>query len=315
MFCPLCGPLHCLEVKYYHQDMTKNISEPCYFTNWEKKRKKKQKKTAATHAKISKIHPRKTSVHWRKSGREAQAPLGTQPEGVSYLSGTCSVSLYSGPLPQEWRQSLTDQPSHCFFLLCGGTWNQQQGEKTKCSASFSFEGLGAGVGILTSTAEHRETWSSQQYVINVTSSVGTRGSSTVHSDSSGEEKSEFLSHQKKASSQSLVDLASSSWTNVACGFTKELNITDMLGTMIDYLTKCLIYIKTAAESLNTEWCGKSLVLGVTENRIIRMRSTELVASPPIPTEGVKDKGHHKGVHYNRNPQKTTRTRSVLYGYT
>lgn len=148
--------------------------------------KRKDKKTATTHAKISKIHPRKTLMHWRKSGREAQAPLGTQPEGVSYLSGTCSVSLYSGPLPQERRQSLTDQQSHCLFPLYGGTWNQQQGEKTKCSASFSSEGLGAGVGILT--AEHRETWSSQQDVINVTSSVGTRGSSTVHSDSSGEEK-------------------------------------------------------------------------------------------------------------------------------
>lgn len=54
-----------------------------------------------------------------------------------------------------------------------------------------------GGGVLTSTAELRETWSCQQDVINVTSSVGTRGSSTVHSDSSREEKSEFLSHQKE----------------------------------------------------------------------------------------------------------------------
>lgn len=51
---------------------------------------------------------------------------------------------------------------------------------------------------------------SQQDVINVTSSVGTRGSSTVHSDSSREENKKliFLSHQRKFSSQSQVDLAS-----------------------------------------------------------------------------------------------------------
>lgn len=39
-----------------------------------------------------------------------------------------------------------------------------------------------------SPCEHKETWSSQQDVINVTSSVGTRGSSTVHSDRSQEER-------------------------------------------------------------------------------------------------------------------------------
>lgn len=31
------------------------------------------------------------------------------------------------------------------------------------------------------------------------------------------------------------------------------------------------------------------------NRIINMRSKELLASFPVPTEAVKDNGHHKGV--------------------
>lgn len=51
-------------------------------------------------------------------------------------------------------------------------------------------------------------------------------------------------------------------------------------------------------------------------RTMRMRSKELLASSPIPTKGVEDNRQHKGVlHYNRNLQKTTHIRSVLYGYT
>lgn len=60
-------------------------------------------------------------------------------------------------------------------------------------ASLFFEGLEKGDSNLDSCAYRN--MSSHQDVISITSSVGTRGSSTVHSVSSWEEKSEFLPHQ------------------------------------------------------------------------------------------------------------------------
>lgn len=47
--------------------------------------------------------------------------------------------------------------------------------KSNAGQFLSLKGWGGRV-ILISTAEHRETWSSQQDVFNVTSSVGTVGS-------------------------------------------------------------------------------------------------------------------------------------------
>ncbi len=120
MLCPFCGPRLCLEVKYYRQDMTQNFSEPCYFTN--KKKTKKQNQQQQHMQKTSKIHPRQTLMQWRKIGREAQAPLGTQPEGVPCLSGTCSVSLYSGLLLLVRKQSPTDRQTLPFSTFW---WNMK----------------------------------------------------------------------------------------------------------------------------------------------------------------------------------------------
>lgn len=69
-----------------------------------------------------------------------------------------------------------DSPGLCGFLLpdefSRRRRNQMLGHFFCCRLS---EGL-RGVVVLTSTAQHRETWSSQQDVVNVASSVGTRGS-------------------------------------------------------------------------------------------------------------------------------------------
>lgn len=63
-----------------------------------------------------------------------------------------------------------------------------------------LKGRGGALGVLTSTAQHRETRSSQQDVANVSSSVGTRGSSTVRSDSSQEEKQQNNALHQEVSS-------------------------------------------------------------------------------------------------------------------
>lgn len=121
--------LRCITTKIWHKTFQSPVILPI---GGKTRRKKKQQRT---HAKILKIHPRKISIHWRRNGREAQAPLGTQPEGVSCLSGTCSVSLYSGPLPQVRKQSLTDPQSDtasstlwCDMKSAAGGENQMLGQ-------------------------------------------------------------------------------------------------------------------------------------------------------------------------------------------
>lgn len=109
-----------------------------------------------------------------------------------------------------WPSAVSEEAKTAFLYLLEEHETSSRRRGPNAWPVFYLKGWGGA--ILTSKAERRETWSGQQDVINVTSSVGTRGSSTVHSDSSREEreiKSEFLSHQK-VSSRSQVDLASSS---------------------------------------------------------------------------------------------------------
>lgn len=106
--------------------------------------------------------------------------------------------------PRQWKRS-TSTTRHtargCLsslwhmvsigFLLSLTDW--------QADARSVFFILRVGAGALTSTAEHRKTWSSQQDVINVTSSVGTRGSSTVHIDSRRKEKGKVWNRTRKKS--------------------------------------------------------------------------------------------------------------------
>lgn len=106
---------------------------------------------------------------------------------------------------------------------------------------------------------------SQQDVINVTSSVGTRGSSTVHSDSSREENRKwiFLSHQRKFSSQSQVDLAS--FLLEKCGlFFSTTSQTEICRGNNGSINSLHVSHKIK-RFWTAEWCGKSLVLSVTGN--------------------------------------------------
>lgn len=161
---------------------------------------------------------------------------------------------------------------------------------------------------------------SQQDVINVTSSVGTRGSSTVHSDSSREENRKwiFLSHQRKFSSQSQVDLAS--FLLEKCGlFFSTTSQTEICRGNNGSINSLHVSHKIK-RFWTAEWCGKSLVLSVTgnwtgshewdpKNCWHQLQSKLRVLKT---TDIIKKK---RSVNYNRNPQKTTHTRSVLYGYT
>lgn len=87
LLCSFCGPLLCLEVKYYHRDMTQNRALLFH------QLKKKINSNNNTCKNVWIHFPPQANLNTiEKNGREAQAPLGTQPEGVSGLSGTCSVS-------------------------------------------------------------------------------------------------------------------------------------------------------------------------------------------------------------------------------
>lgn len=133
---------------------------------------------------------------------------------------------------EEKHKHHCKQPVSCLHMLGmallwpdSQTWHQQQ-EETKCSASWIVRRRWKS---RTAAAECRETWSRQQDVTNVTLSVGTRGSSTVHSDSSRKEKNLFLSHQLKfvPSSRSQADPGGSSWRNglfFFCLFKKKKQI-------------------------------------------------------------------------------------------
>lgn len=82
-------------------------------------------------------------------------------------------------------------------------------------------------------------------------------------------------------------------------FQLDITHTDMLGTMVDYLTTYFTYMKKEKKTASKKFehrvmwevfgaqCDRKL------NRTMSMRSKELVASSPIPTEGVKDNGHRK----------------------
>lgn len=219
MFCPFCGPLLCLEVKCYRPDMTQNGA--LLFHQF------KKKQNGNNTCKNLWIHPRQTSIQQRKNGGEAQAPLGTQPEGVSCLSGTCSESLYSGLLLPVRKQSLTVNSQTLPFPTIWWNISSRRSRPNWLGQFVLWRVLGWGV--LTSTAEHRETWSSQQDAFNVTSSVGTRGSSTVHSDSSWEEKKFYHTTKKKFSPKARLTLQGLlEEISLACFYKRvfELNITN-----------------------------------------------------------------------------------------
>lgn len=178
-----------------------------------------------------------------------------------------------------------------------------------------FEGLRGVVGILTSTAQHRGTWSGQQDVVNVTSSVGTRGSSTVHSDSSQEEKK-----KKKSIAPEDFLLKPRSILQVPLGDLQKSDSAQRHKQIcweqwqITSLNVSLTYRKTAAKEFEHKemWGVFGAQCDRKPNGTIRMRSKHLQSQLRV----FKTMDNIKGVlHYNRNPQKTTHTRSVLYGYT
>lgn len=155
----------CLHVKFNHRDMTQRISEPCYFYQFKKKKNKKQ------NTKTSKFPPgngsRSKSTTWHRAW------------------GCLGVSL-----ARKYRLSATSEKATACSKPSAGTESQRE-EIMLNQFLFSFNLKPGG-----SVSEQKETWSSQQDVINVTSSVGTRGSSTVHSKCSqekgGEKKTGFF---------------------------------------------------------------------------------------------------------------------------
>ena len=193
MLSPFCGPSLCLEVKYYHQDTTWKHFRALLFCQLEKK----VTTTKTRHAKISDFHPRQTSTQWRKNGREALAPLGIKPRGCLWSLWhvqVCSVMAFCF----QWEsKNMTDQQSDAAFFSAF-LWNMSslaKGEDQMLDQFFIYEVWGWADVWVTSTAW--ETWSNQQDAINVTSNVGTRGSSTVHSNSSREENKCFKSDTEK----------------------------------------------------------------------------------------------------------------------
>lgn len=94
----------------------------------------------------------------RKNGREVLAPLGTQPQGVSHLSGTCSTLLYSGLLLSSKKaQPDNSIVRHClFYLMVEHEFSSTQ----RRSVYFSYQKswVRDESGVLSSTSEHRESW-------------------------------------------------------------------------------------------------------------------------------------------------------------
>lgn len=127
--------------------------------------------TTAHAKKLSQIHPKQTT-QWRKNG-----------EVKHHVAHGLTVSFW-----------------HVFFFFYFVVKSAAGGGKPNALPVSCLKGRGGALGVLTSTAQHRETRSSQQDVVNVSSSVGTRGSSTVRSDSSQEEKQQNnASHQEVSS--------------------------------------------------------------------------------------------------------------------
>lgn len=85
------------------------------------------------------------------------------------------------------KQSLTDQLSDTavFYLLVEHEFSSTR-RRPNASPVFFFL---YGSRVLTSTSEHKESWEQLSgRAFNVTSSVGTRGSSSVHCNSNWEDK-------------------------------------------------------------------------------------------------------------------------------
>lgn len=111
----------CFVTKIWHKTFQSPVISPI---------KKKQKKQQQHMQKFSKIHPKQT-IQWRKNGREVEAPLGTQPEGVSYLWHMFSIARF-------WPAACSEKAKPDSLPFSSFWWNQQQEEKTKCLASCFF---------------------------------------------------------------------------------------------------------------------------------------------------------------------------------
>lgn len=199
-----------------------------------------KKRTATTTCKNLWVHPRQTSIQWRKNGREALAPLGTQPEGVSCLSGTCAASLHSGGLLLQARQqNLTDQQSDTTLPFSTFWLNMESvagdGEDQQLDLFFVYVEWGGWINRHEHHFKCRHSW-----LFN-----------SAQRQQSGGKRVSFLIAPEKVSSRSKnrTDFTWSSWRNLARMVTKKKNKESVsaqhhkqicLGTM-EYLTEWFTY--------------------------------------------------------------------------
>lgn len=124
------------------------------------------------------IHPRQTSIQieeeWKRSTSTTRRIAWGRPLSLWHMF---SIARFWPSASSEKAKSDSQQSDTAlFYHLVEHEISSRRGRRPNTWPVCSWVG-----------EEHRETWSSQQDVINVTSSVGTHGSSTVHSYSTWEE--------------------------------------------------------------------------------------------------------------------------------